>query len=462
MRLRFYGAAGEVTGSCHILEVGEQRILLDCGMIQGSARDEARNSNPFPFKLDDINAVVLSHAHVDHSGRLPLLVKRGYRGPIHAHRATRDLCRILLRDSASLAERDADYQNRRRARKGLQPIDVLYDKEDVDNCIKQFEVNGYEKPCEILPGITLCFHDAGHILGSCSVDLDITHQGHRRRIVFSGDLGQYDAPILEDPATLKDADLVLMESTYGGRRHRSHHETIKEIGEVIANAEHHRGNILIPAFALGRSQEVLYLLGKHYDEWGLERWRIFLDSPMAVEATQVYWDYPHLYDEDATNLRRQLEHMPVLRNLHLTRSPDESRMINRIENGAIIIAGSGMCTGGRILHHLKHNVWRKTAHIMIIGYQAPGTLGRRLVDGNQYVRIYGEAMRVNATVHTIGGLSAHGDEDDLARWFSSFSPPPHVCLVHGEDKAREAMAARLQREFAASTTIPGPGDVLTV
>ena len=460
MELEFFGAAGEVTGSCHILRINGKQFLLDCGMIQGSRKNEARNRDPFPFNARDIDAVVLSHAHIDHSGRLPLLVKRGFSGPIYTHNASRDLCKVLLMDSASLGERDTIYENKRRARKGLAPIDPLYTSAEVIGVLELLVGMRYREQKEILPGVTLCFRDAGHILGSASIEVSLSEGDINRKLVFSGDLGQYDTPILHDPACLEEADLVLMESTYGNRKHRNRQRTVEEIGEVISRAQHDRGNILIPAFAIGRSQEILYLLGTHYDEWGLDRWHIFLDSPMAIEASEIYWDYPQLYDEEATKLRKQGNGMPLLKNLHLTRTPDESRAINQINNGAIIIAGSGMCTGGRILHHLKHQVWRRECHIMIVGYQVGGTLGRRLVDGNTHVRIYGETMRVAAQIHTVGGLSAHGDQDDLARWVSCFKNRPPVYLVHGESKSALAFSDKLRRDHQLDVTIAESGEVL--
>jgi metallo-beta-lactamase family protein len=253
------------------------------------------------------------------------------------------------------------------------------------------------------------------------------------------------------------ADVVLMESTYGGRVHRSRDDTIAEIGTIIKDAHHAHGNILIPAFAIGRSQEVLYTLGKHYDEWGLDNWHVFLDSPMAIDASHIYWDYPHLYDEEASRLRKRLNEMPKLPNLHLTSTPAESQVINRLTSGAIVIAGSGMCNGGRILHHLKHNVWRKQCHVIIVGYQAEGSLGRQLVDGAEYVRIHNETIRIAARIHTVGGLSAHGDEADLVRWYRGFTNAPPAYLVHGEPRAAQALKTKLEADCGARVTIASPG-----
>jgi metallo-beta-lactamase family protein len=457
MNLEFFGAAGEVTGSCHILSANGRRVLLDCGMIQGGRKAERRNRDPFPFAAKDIDAVILSHAHIDHSGRLPLLVRRGFKGAIHTHNASRDLCDVLLRDSASLGERDTERENRRRERRGKKPLEPLYTGEDAKAAVKAMVGHRYHQTVDVVPGIQVIFHDAGHIMGSCVVEVRVEENDVRRTLVFSGDLGQYDTPILRDPESLPKADLVLMESTYGGRTHRDRQRTVDEIGEIVSGEKRRRGNILIPAFAVGRSQELLYMLGKHYDEWDVGRWQIFLDSPMAIKASHIYWDYPHLYDDEATKLRSDNNQMPPLPNLTLSESPDQSRAINRLTGGAIVIAGSGMCNGGRILHHLKHNLWRPECQVLIVGYQANGSLGRRLVDGKSTVRIHRETIRVAAKVHTVGGLSAHGDEDDLARWYSSLRNRPPVFLVHGEKKSARRLQAKLKNDFGCRVTLSDPG-----
>lgn len=452
--VEFFGAAGEVTGSCHIVSVGPRKVLLDCGMIQGGRKQEKRNFDDFPFSVSDIDAVILSHAHLDHSGRLPLLVRRGYTGPIYVQNASRDLAEILLRDAASLAERDVESRNRRRQRAGKKPLRPLYTEADSRNVQKLMRGLRYHEITEVCPGVTLTFHDAGHILGSAIVDLTLKDQETSRRLVFSGDLGQYDTPVLNDPESLSDADLVIMESTYGGRRHRDRQSTVDELGEILTSTK--GGNIIIPAFAVGRSQELLYMFGKHYQQWKMERFRVYLDSPLAIKASRIYWDYPQLYDDEATKLRQKLNEMPVLPNIRFTASADESRAINRKRSGAIIIAGSGMCNGGRVLHHLKHNLWRRETQVIMVGYQAKGSTGRALIDGKRSVRIHGQPIRNAATVHTIGGLSAHGDEEDLSRWYQAFNNRPDVCLVHGEPRAGKALAESLARQ-GAKVVQPEPG-----
>lgn len=456
MKLEFYGAAAEVTGSCHILHIGGRRVLLDCGMIQGSRRDEDRNRDPFPFDASKIDAVVLSHAHLDHCGRLPLLVKRGFRGPIFAQEASCELVAILLADAAHLAERDAEYRSRKIGKK-VKPLFTLAEGEQV---MRQLRARKYRQEFKVIKGVRVTFHDAGHILGSCAVEIRAEDGGVERKIVFSGDLGQYDTPILKDPDPIARADMVLMESTYGGRRHRDREETIRELGEILTSPRSNSGNILIPAFSIGRSQEIMYQLGKYHDEWDLGRFRIFLDSPMAIEASRVYWEYPHLYDEEATRLRKESGGMPLLPNLTLSRTPDESMAINRMRSGVIVIAGSGMCNGGRIIHHLKHNLEHEDTQVLITGYQANGSLGRRLVNGESSVRIYGRDIPVRATVHTVGGLSAHGDQDDMARWYENIENRPPVYLVHGEVESQEAFKKYLVNRTGAAVHLPKPGDSL--
>jgi len=457
MQLEFYGAAGEVTGSCHIVVLGGRRLLLDCGLIQGGDLPFERNRAPFPFDAGQIDAVVLSHAHIDHCGRLPLLWKRGFRGPVYATPACRDLARILLADSATMQERDAERESRRRRRHdGKHPIEPLYTLDDAREVLGQFRTVRYGEPREILPGVEVTFRDAGHILGSTSVWLRLQEAAVERRIVFSGDIGQYDTPILRDPEPGPAADLVLMESTYGDRLHRDRAATLEELGGILRDASRDRGNVLIPAFAVGRSQELLYELATHYDEWRLGDWQVFLDSPMAIEASAVYWKHTELFDEEARQWRASLRNLPTLPNLRLCRTAEESMAINRISNGAIVIAGSGMCTGGRIVHHLKHNLDRPECDVVFTGFQAQGTLGRAIVERREYVRIHGARVKVQARVHTLGGFSAHGDRQDLMRWYGAIPGRPPVWLVHGESGAAQALRDALRVEgVEAEVAQPG-------
>jgi metallo-beta-lactamase family protein len=457
MQVEFHGAAGEVTGSMHLVQAAGQRVLLDCGMLQGGREAEARNVDPFPFDPAQLDALVISHAHIDHIGRVPLLVKRGFRGPIFIQHAGADLMPVMLLDSASLAQSEADRANRK-LRPGLPKVSPLYVREDVERVMQQVRPLAYDANHEILPGVRIALRDAGHILGSSIVEL----WADGRKLVFSGDLGPKGTPILRDPTPVADADLVLMESTYGDRNHRDRLDTIQELGEIFDRAWRDHGNVLIPAFAVGRTQELLYWFARHWDEWQLSRWRIFLDSPMAAKVVSIYDRHASLFDPDARQVWQQKPSPFKLPNLHVTESTAESMAINRIESGAIIIAGSGMANGGRILHHLRYNLGRRNAHVVFVGYQAQGTLGRRLVDGAKWVRIHGQDYRVNASMHTVGGLSAHTDQHGLMEWYGGFEGHPPLVLVHGEDKAREALAGELGERDGIEAQLAWPGMVVQV
>ncbi len=460
LNIQFLGAAGEVTGSCHLVRFGDLQILLDCGLIQGGRKDEARNRDPFPFDPADIDAVVLSHAHIDHSGRLPMLVKAGFRGPIYTHRACRDLCKVMLKDAGALSEKDAEWENRKRKRKGLFTVDPLFTVEDAKTAMRHFKGLVYAKQQRILPGVTLRLADAGHILGSSIVELWFENGGKTRKLVYSGDLGRSGMPVLQDPTPIQQADMVLMESTYGDRLHRSWEQTQLEINSVLNEATRSKGNILMPAFAVGRTQEILYLFAKYYQEWELDRWHVFLDSPMAIEATRIFTQHSDLFDTDTAELWRQHNENTLLPNLHMSRTANQSMALNKVHNGAIIIAGSGMCTGGRIKHHLKHNIWRKECQLVITGFQARGTLGRALVDGAKHIRLWGETVRVAAAVHTIGGLSAHADQTALVNWYANFENRPPVVLVHGEEQAITGLSNSLRQQLSAPVHPARPGEVM--
>lgn len=459
MQVQFHGAAGEVTGSCHLVEVGGHRVLLDCGMVQGSRADDARNAAPFDFDPATIDAVVLSHGHIDHAGRLPLLVKRGFRGPIYTHPATIDVAAILLADSAAIAQQDADRDNRHPAAGSTSSV-PLYDAADVAATMQRMKALPYRTPGEILPGVRVILRDAGHILGSASIELTETASG--RTLVFSGDLGPDGTPILCDPEPVPRADLVLMESTYGDRLHKSLSDTIAELGQIFAQAIASHGNVVIPAFAVGRSQELLYFFAEHFQAWGLDKFRIFLDSPMATKVTAVYDRHEDLFDAEAKALWANRPHPLRLPNLSFTDSVEQSRAINDIHGGAIILAGSGMCNGGRIRHHLRNNLAGANNHIVFVGYQAQGTLGRLLVNGVPSVKLFGEQVPVNAQCHTVGGLSAHADQAGLMAWYGAIANHPPVWLVHGEDPARGVLAERLHAQFGTTVNLSKPGTQVEV
>jgi metallo-beta-lactamase family protein len=450
MNITFYGAAREVTGSCYLLQVNDKNILLECGMIQGG--HEQRNHTPLPFNVNDLDAVIISHAHLDHSGRLPLLIKAGYHGRIYTHNATVDLCEIMLLDSAYIHEKDTLWENKKRQRKGLPLLEPLYSTDDAQTTLQYFSGLNYDQPKQLCQGVTVTLRDAGHIIGSAIVELSLTEDGVTKTVVFSGDLGHKDAPILRDPYHVKHADLVIMESTYGDRLHRSWEATWQEVGEIIQHAKSSKGNILIPAFTVGRTQELLYEFKRHFLQWQLADWQIFLDSPMGIKATNVYAKHTDVYDSKAQKIAHQQHGIFDLPNLHLSESTDYSMKINQIKSGAIIIAGSGMCTGGRIKHHFKHNIWRKNAHVCLVGFQAKGTLGRALVDGIKNIVLWGEKIQVNANIHTIGGFSAHADQQGLIDWYLAFENTPPVVLVHGEEQAMEILAQKLKYQHHANVT----------
>jgi metallo-beta-lactamase family protein len=456
MDIIFHGAAGEVTGSCHLVEVAGKRVLLDCGMVQGDRTADERNAADFPFDPGSIDVLVLSHAHIDHTGRVPLLVKRGFAGPIYTHPATVDLAAIMLADCAHIAQMDAEHDNRH-LQPGQKPSVPLYTQDEVDAATKLMHPVEYDAPKQILPGVRVTLRDAGHILGSASIELEADENGTTRRLVFSGDLGPCHSPILCDPAPVPAADLVVMESTYGDRLHKSHEDTVAELASIFAAAHRDGGNVVIPAFAVGRTQELLYFFAEHLDAWGLGAFKLFLDSPMAIRVTAAYDRHEDLFDAEAKKLWATRPHPLRLPNLQFTADGEASRRINDIHDHAVIMAGSGMCTGGRIRHHLRHNLANPAAHIVFVGYQARGTLGRILVEGAKHVRLFGDEIPVRAHVHTVGGLSAHADRDGLCAWYGKIAGHPPVCLVHGEDPGRSKLAGELKSRWGSETTLPMPG-----
>lgn len=454
VELQFLGATGEVTGSLYLIRTDSHTVLLECGLVQGGAEAEERNRDPFPVAIDEIDAVILSHAHIDHSGRVPLLFRRGYRGPVFVQDATKALCEIMLPDSGYLNEKEAEWENRKRRGTDKSLVQPLYTREDAEKCIEQFKGASYDQAVEVVEGMTLRFHDAGHILGAAIVELNVLDGVESRRLIFSGDIGYRDAPVMNQPVRFEHADVVLMESTYGDRLHKPIDETLQELTDVFETARAGQGNILIPAFTVGRTQDLLYLMAKNYERWSLDKWQIFLDSPMAIDATDAYAKFRDLY---RARLFRPGTDQPLLPNYLETRSAEESMAINEISSGAIVIAGSGMCSGGRILHHLKNNIWRPECHLLIVGFQAFGTLGRRIVDGAETVRLWHQDYRVRIQVHTIGGLSAHGDQADLMSWYGAFKNKPPVYLVHGESRAQEKLAAKMRNELRAPVSIAERG-----
>jgi metallo-beta-lactamase family protein len=444
VKLSFHGADRDVTGSCHLIECAGRRMLIDCGMFQGGRELAEENAADFGFDPAAIDTVLLTHAHLDHCGRLPLLVKRGFRGEIIATAATRELARLVLLDSARLAEEDAEIEARRSRRRGARPAAPLYTLVDAMAALDGFGRTAvYGVPLPLGPGLHVSFHDAGHILGSASVLFEITEAGRTRRVLYSGDLGNAGRPILRDPAP-PAADIVVMESTYGDRRHRSVRDSVAELCEAINATLARGGNVVIPTFALERTQEILFHLRAATVDGRLPaQLPVFLDSPMAILATEVYRRHPECYDAETAELFRNGEDPLRPAGLRLVRETAGSMALNRIEGGAVIMAGSGMCTGGRIRHHLRHNLWREAASIVFVGFAAHGTLARRIIDGAQRVTIYGEELPVRARVHTINGFSAHADQAELLAWHARVGGRERTILVHGESTAMDKLAGLL-------------------
>lgn len=468
MRITYHGAAGEVTGSCTLVETHTARLLVDFGIFQGGESSALKNRDLAGLNLRQLDAVVLTHAHLDHCGRLPLLAAGGFHGPILATPASADFTRLVLEDSARLQVSDVERINRRRLRRGRPTIEPLYGPDEVQAIVGRFQAVPYGVTREVAKGVWLRFFDAGHILGSASVELSVEERGRRRVLVFSGDLGPRGVPILRDPVPPDPpagADLVVLESTYGDRDHRSLEATVDEFRAILEQAVADGGKVLVPAFAIGRSQQLLYHIAAFVRDGVLPGFPVYLDSPMAIKAIELYRKHFDLFDEEAMGLVRKHRFEQDLPELRLTSSAEESRAINAQPGMAVIIAGSGMCEGGRIVHHLKHNLWRHGVHVVIVGFQSPGSLGRQLVQGARQVRIHGERVVVRAQVHTLGGFSAHAGQSELVDWAAHFlSGPtrPRLILTHGEDPARQALREVLTRKFGIAPETPMRGETHTL
>jgi metallo-beta-lactamase family protein len=446
MKIQFYGAARTVTGSCHVLRIKDKLVLLDCGLYQGQKSNDKGNDS-FPFNAGDVDYVILSHAHIDHSGRIPLLYKLGFKGQVICTDATYDLCSVMLPDSGHIQETEIEWKNRKRIRQGLESVEPLYTSSDAVQCLRLFQGYPYDRPIEIFDGLKVIFRDAGHLLGSAAVELIIKESNKELRLVYSGDLGNKNKPIIKDPERIKYADYVIMESTYGDRFHTDVKDEMKQLVTIIKETFKRGGNVIIPSFAVGRTQEVIYALNKYVENKALKGCKIYVDSPLASESTTIFKKHEKYYDEEARRYIEKGDNPLQFDGLIFTKSQLESSELNKIQSGAVIISASGMCEAGRIKHHLKHNLWRKECSIVFVGYQAEGTLGRFIVDGAKKVRIFGEEIAVNAKIHVFQGLSGHADRNGLYEWITAFEKKPEkVFLVHGDAESMFSFKELLENE----------------
>lgn len=463
MLVTLHGAANEVTGSCYLVETGNARVLVDCGMFQGSKHLEKLNFIPASLLPSKIDAVVLTHGHLDHCGRLPLLVRGGYRGNIYGTNGTLDIARLILTDAAKIQADDADRENRKRAKAGQRPIKPLFTLTDAEQVFKRFSPLSYNEWADIAPDTKIQLVEAGHILGSSSVIMVADQNGGRRRLIFSGDLGQWNVPINRDPALMDRSDAVFMECTYGGRVHPAYDDTIKELSQLIIEAIGRKGKILVPTFAVGRTQQLLFHLSEMIAKGEIPAIPIYLDSPMATAATQIYSNHTDLLDPEVREFFSDDNIRRFLPNLRICTTAIESQALNDVEGPCIIMAGAGMCDAGRIVHHLRHNLSLTSTLLLIVGYQAKESLGRRLLDGANPVKIMGQTIFVRAKIVSVDGFSAHADKNDLLRWIEPLvRHKSRVILTHGESHQLSEMRHELQEKYGLSAQIPSIGAAIEI
>ena len=459
MKIKFCGAATDVTGSCHLLTTDKHQILLDCGMFQGGKQEEAKNEEPFPFDPTAVECVILSHAHIDHCGRLPLLVKKGFKGNIYCTDATADLLDVMLKDSAYIQEKDAENQSRKNARKGLPEVKPLYDSRDAEAALKLVKPVLYDQLVELNEDIKIVFNDAGHILGSAITELWVTEGENTSKIVFSGDLGVEERPILRNPVKIKKADYVIMETTYGNRLHPANSTSIDELINITIDTVKRGGSVIIPSFAVGRTQELIFQFNMFYEEHPeykdiLGDVNVYIDSPMATTATEVFKKNAQVFDEETKAYIMKGDHPLDFKNLKFTRNTADSQMLNNDKTSKIIISASGMCEAGRIRHHLKHNLWDSRNSIVFVGYQAEGTLGRLLINGAKEVKLFGETVVVGAQIHNLEGFSGHADQQGLLDWIGGFhAEPKKIFLVHGEAQSKNDFAAKVREVYGYNPVV---------
>ena len=454
MKIKFCGASSGVTGSCHLISTDNHKVLLDCGQFQGGKEMDRMNEEEFPFDPAQIECVILSHAHIDHCGRLPLLVKRGFKGQIYCTDATADLLDVMLKDSAYIHEKDAEWQTKKNLRTGKPPVEPLYTIQDSEAALRLVKPILYDQLVELNPDMKIVFNDAGHILGSAITELWITEAGTTSKIVFSGDLGVPNRPILRDPVKIKKADYVIMETTYGNRLHPQNATSIDELIKITLQTIKRGGSVIIPSFAVGRTQELIYqfnMFYEHHPEYAsiLGKVNVYIDSPMATTATEVFKKNAQVFDDETRSYIMGGDHPLDFPNLKFTRNTADSQMLNEDKSPKIIISASGMCEAGRIRHHLKHNLWDSRNSIVFVGYQAEGTLGRLLVEGAKEVRLFGEPIMVGAEIYNLEGFSGHADQKGLLDWLGGFQKEPrHIFLVHGETQSKLDFAAKVREAFA--------------
>lgn len=454
MKIKFCGASTGVTGSCHLLTSGEHKILLDCGQFQGGKAQDALNYERFPFEPSEIECVVLSHAHIDHCGRLPLLTKRGFEGKIYCTDATADLLSIMLKDSAYIHEKETEWKNRKAERAGRNQVEPLYTIEDAEKALSLVSPILYDQQIEINSNMKIVFNDAGHILGSAITELWVTEDDKESKIVFSGDLGMEGRPILRDPTYIKKADYVIMETTYGNRIHKELGSGVEKLIEIILNTTRRGGNVVIPSFAVGRTQELIYELNRFYDSNNefrkeLDKIFVYVDSPMATTATEIFRRNAQVFDEETREYILKGDNPLEFKNLKFTRSSKESQDLNFNKEPKVIISASGMCEAGRIRHHLKHNLWNPKNSIVFVGYQGQGTLGRSLIEGIKMVTLFGEEIQVNAEIHNLEGFSGHADQNGLFAWLAHFQQKPkEIFLVHGEEDSKKDFAKLVNEKLS--------------
>jgi len=469
MKITFFGAARGVTGSCHMVEACGKKFLVDCGMFQGTLTEQMLNYEEFPFNIQDIDFVILTHAHIDHSGRIPKLFVNGYEGPVYATKATCDLCSIMLPDSGHIQEKEIEWVNRKRMRAGKKPTTPMYTAEDGLNSINIFKRVDYNEYVEVAEGISFRMMDAGHMLGSAIVEIWITEEGKEtKKIVFSGDLGNTDMPIIRDPDPIEDTDFMVLESTYGGRLHGEIKEQSNEFISILLDTIERGGNVIIPSFAVGRTQELLFEINKYVESNDdyikkLAEIPVYVDSPLAISATKVFERNPECYDDEAIQYLLKGDNPLAFKNLHFVETADESRALNEDSTPKIIISASGMCEVGRIKHHLKWNLWRPECTVLFVGYQAEGTLGRKLLNGEKLVKIFGEEIGVNAEIRYLDAFSGHADQDGLLRWVNDLKiKPKTIFLVHGEYTGQLKLKAEIEEKLGIECIIPELEDSYTI